>query len=82
MAISSEKCIACQRCCKEISLHLAYAEDPRLIGWLHARGARISHDRGLLVIQLPSVCPKLSDSGCTIYETRPAVCKNYNCEEK
>lgn len=75
-----ELCLKCLKCCKELWIHTAFANDCiGAIEFFKARGMDVQKsDRGILVIKLKSPCQHLTDKGCAIYENRPYVCKLYD----
>lgn len=44
-----------------------------------ARGCKIQMLSGSVAITVPSPCPHLTITGCSVYENRPELCKDYNC---
>ena len=79
MTSDQKTCIECQKCCKKISIYTVYsASDKVAIEFYRARGFTINiTTKGFINLSMDLSCPHLSDTGCTIYETRPEVCRFY-----
>lgn len=69
-------CIACGMCCSGTifdSINL----DPTETKLMAARGGSLA-DEGPTAIPFP--CPMLEGTCCTIYASRPKLCRSYRCE--
>lgn len=74
----SKLCVKCQACCKEVAIHSQYPYTQAVAEFYEARGFRVYNESGMAVIHLDYPCPKLTPLGCSIYETRPEVCKEFD----
>lgn len=75
----SELCLKCMACCKMLSFEV-HATGGAL-EFYKARGAIIRlilNSKEYMFVSIPHVCPKLTKSGCSIYENRPYACKVFD----
>lgn len=87
--ITSEVCIRCGSCCKMTTAPLRTnangVEWYKVIVQQTDRIKLVNIDPENETTKIRFVCPKLvidNDAGtkmCSIYESRPTVCRNYNC---
>jgi uncharacterized protein len=78
-------CTACGNCCKEVSPALRENDVERLAGHLgmsssefaskYLKQAEPSEDDPWIMRERP--CPFLKDNRCSVYEYRPAACREY-----
>ena len=73
-------CKACQKCCKMIAMDTTYPYEHDVIEFYETRGFTVSEmldgNCRLSTMNLP--CPHLCESGCTIYDKRPDVCRIFD----
>lgn len=66
-------------CCKVIAVRAAI--NPQHMQTKHfyeTRGCKIIPTDVLPLIVIPYKCVHLTDAGCSIYDKRPAICRNYD----
>ena len=66
-------CSKCGACCTHIVLKPMFM-DKDIEEHYKARGCEIEDN----VVKVPFPCPKLKDNMCTLYDKRPALCRQYN----
>ena len=74
--ITSELCEKCALCCSNT---ISFPWDDRKIEWFDSAVEKMD---GIEVVGHGSykfTCSHLKDNKCTIYETRPQLCRDYNC---
>lgn len=76
MSDAGALCTACGMCCDGalFSFVALSSEEART---LRLAGAEVRDEGGIL--KLPQRCGALDGCRCTIYETRPFVCRRFNC---
>jgi len=70
-------CMQCKECCRWMTFILTRPTQSLLEAY-RARGCKVKTINENFHIMVPSVCPHLSDFGCSIYHTRPRVCRDYD----
>ena len=77
---NNQKCIECQACCKYISFHFPKKGDLYLYQeFANIRNAEyVKVKNGNVYFRFPSLCRYLKEDGCSIYNMRPQICKNYD----
>lgn len=88
-----ELCISCQECCKVVVFivpQITATDKPAFVSgssvrrveeFYTARGFRVHRGKSLtdeILIEVPSVCPHLTEGGCDIYERRPKACRLFD----
>lgn len=75
-----ELCAECKgACCKTVVFPTQYSEFNSFAKDLYeTRGWFIQVYKGKLWIYKEESCPELTDTGCKIFESRPAACKMYD----
>jgi len=83
MSIAEEQktCIACQFCCRHIELVLEKTATP-FVELLIARGIPLIELNGRWVTLFPNSCQHITEKGCSIYETRPELCRTKKVNTK
>ncbi len=75
-----EDCIKCQLCCKALVFRIAPSKTS--LEFYRARGLKIHKDGSWLAddyfVEVPHVCPHLTNNGCDIYENRPLACQAFD----
>jgi Fe-S-cluster containining protein len=76
-------CLACRKCCREISIYthpiLYMCDAGKIVDFYKARGFEVTRlEEDAIILSLPHVCPHLTGAGCDIYESRPAACAEYS----
>jgi Fe-S-cluster containining protein len=66
-------------CCKVVIFQTRYPATAESIGFFAFRGLKSKEENGYVVVEIDKNCPFLSDKGCTIYASRPQVCRDYDC---
>lgn len=76
----SKLCLQCMECCRYIGIVSATntQEDRE---FYELRGFETIIKGGFLIVLMPNVCQHLKVNGCSIYEERPAHCRNYDGRE-
>ena len=86
---SDNPCLGCEHCCKYVALEIDKPEDKsdfEQIRWFLAHKdvwVFIDHDDSWNV-QFNTRCEKLGDGLCSIYDSRPEICRGYSpgeCEK-
>lgn len=76
-------CENCSKCCESISLPLIWqGVDKNTRRWIKYHNLSIKKINNELHIDIPIKCSKLIDNRCSIYEKRPDVCKEYDCQDE
>jgi len=70
-------CLECMECCKTVALPLM-GFDSHTNEFLMVRGCETYTTNFGLFVLVPSICPYLTENGCSIYELRPHVCQIYD----
>ena len=70
-------CLECLECCHVIAVP-TFLRGDRFKEFYTKRGFRVMMHQGLSLVVLRSTCPHLTDKGCSIYEQRPQVCREYD----
>ena len=73
---ASQLCTACGMCC-DGTLFSFVAVTPDEARTLRGAGVEVRDDAGRL--KLPQRCGALDGCRCTVYETRPFVCRRFDC---
>ena len=70
-------CNGCTRCCwhEAIFLHAEEGDD------IHQYRVTMHHGRPILEHKPDGSCFYLGESGCSIHERRPAVCRTFDCRD-
>ena len=66
-------CNNCGECCQYVMIRID--TEKTNIEWLKLHGIEVDVD--MAKINLP--CSALKNNKCTIYESRPDICRNFNC---
>jgi Fe-S-cluster containining protein len=62
----------------ELVCHDDYFRVPDIRHWLALHGITTREDRGVVLAHIPVPCGALgADNRCTVYETRPEVCRSW-----
>ncbi len=70
-------CNKCGKCCKEVAF---FVNKERFdIDWIQLHGFEVEDQGDKYKIKKQSICSKLVENKCSIYETRPEMCRNFNC---
>jgi Fe-S-cluster containining protein len=74
----SELCLKCMKCCTFLTF-----EVPALgttLEFYKARGVKIQLGitKRTMIVNIPHVCSKLTEKGCSIYKDRPEACKVFD----
>lgn len=74
-----ELCLKCMECCKVLAFPALYCMNNRnFTQFYYNRGCSIIATESLPVVIVESTCPHLTDNGCTIYDSRPKWCREYD----
>ena len=74
--LDNRNCGDCCDCCKQIRIHTdQMSEDIKR--WIELHGLCVEGD----YVRVDVPCSKLLNSKCSIYETRPNVCRDYECNK-
>ena len=73
---SASICVDCGLCC-DGTLHASATVRPDDVETVKAAGLSIVDDGSRRFFRQP--CPRFSCGGCTIYASRPGVCRTYRC---
>ena len=75
--------VHCTACCRWMTFTLSTNGDSHLaakyVQFYKARGCKVrvlSTDN--IAVMVPFVCPSMDEKGCTIYEDRPLLCREYD----
>ena len=73
-------CLECLFCCSKIGIPTRFPIRKEIVEWLEIRGFKVkTTPDGFLDIWHDSFpCPSLTSGGCSIYPSRPDVCKSYD----
>ena len=84
-ARKSELCLSCLECCKWLRFDCGgrtEKEAKAMSNFYTVRGCQTKIvqlvDYYLLVVLVPTICPFLSQKGCSRYDTRPPACRHYD----
>ena len=61
---------------------MSYVKDDDQAMWFEYHDIKVVDKKGGKAAILPIPCRYLKDGRCLIYENRPQVCRDYNCEEE
>jgi Fe-S-cluster containining protein len=75
--MSNVPCHGCRACCVHEVVVLSAADEANLASYEF----RLLGERRVLKHKPNGECIHLSETGCTIYEKRPLVCRNYDCRK-
>ena len=81
MVTESDRCAECGACCKFIELEMRISKEVNvndLRKWLALHN--ITYDEVREKILIPLKCLMLQNNRCSIYETRPQICRNYKVD--
>jgi Putative zinc- or iron-chelating domain len=70
-------CAGCSACCYYAGIPVDKKRDRRRL--LHLLTERDRDGELVLQRRADGACVHLGDRGCTVYEHRPAVCRNFDC---
>jgi len=75
-------CLSCLECCKTLATPFDYYRlSDEDIKFYKMRGAQFfTTNKGPFMV-LNFSCPHLTENGCSIYEERPRICKEYDGRE-
>lgn len=74
-----ELCLQCMECCKVLAFPALYCTSNRnFVEFYRARECAIIATDSLPTVIVESVCPKLTEEGCSIYNKRPRWCREYD----
>ena len=81
--INSDLCVRCGYCCK-VQIPVNIQSDLRVFEFYKAAGLNVSLVEGSNIVKLDmGYCEQLDVSDglyrCKIYDTRPQLCKDFNC---
>lgn len=74
-----DNCLECMECCKVVIFETRYPANDESLGFFKFRGLRCKEDKGYVMVEIDRDCPFISKKGCTIYGSRPHVCRDYDC---
>ena len=74
---ASDLCVSCGLCC-EGAVYERVPIEPEEFGSAVSLGLPITMDLHGVCFSLP--CPRLEDKCCTVYESRPARCRDFYCK--
>lgn len=78
----SALCLQCQKCCKVLPISLRYEPESAMFKTISTffieHGCDAMVIGNTFVISVQHVCQHLTEEGCSIYEKRPEVCRNYD----
>lgn len=74
-------CTGCTECCRWVTFIMQWEPEnfKTYAEFYTARGCKIKMLQGAVAVVVPSVCPNLNSNGCSIYESRPKACRDYDC---
>ena len=80
-------CKGCDKCCKYVLFEVAFQNNYSYLEYLLYHNITLFVDKELKTIDalIETVCNKLKDGKCSIYETKPQICNEYSnivCLEK
>lgn len=79
MMTKSELCLQCLRCCKHLRFEFpVWAFTMYHVEFYTARGCTISKEGDVVYVLVPHTCRHLTPMGCSIYEERPKICRDYD----
>lgn len=70
-------CQMCRDCCNEVTLIVD--KNRTDIPWLLLHGFDITDDGKDIRVKFKVECSKQINNKCSIYESRPEICKNFVC---
>ena len=72
--------LKCSKCCDAI--FLPYPEsDKDILRWVEFHDIKIVDNSKGRFIKIDNKCSKLKHGKCMIYESRPDICKYFDCEQ-
>ena len=72
-------CLRCGNCCDEVAF---FVDKNRTdIEWVKLHGFVVEDRGNEWRIMIKAQCSAKIDNKCSIYETRPEICKNFRCEK-
>jgi Fe-S-cluster containining protein len=72
-------CEQCGECCESMEFPVV-ADADGYYQWIVIHGGEVVFKHGLLLARLPLPCSRLEDGKCGIYDSRPQMCRDYECE--
>jgi Fe-S-cluster containining protein len=69
----------CGKCCNEVTLIIDRNRTD--IEWLELHNLKVKEDGNDIRVTIKLSCSKQIDNKCSIYESRPEICKNFRCEK-
>ena len=84
----ADECQRCGFCCTYAQIRMFNdAENRDKIKWFQMHGCRTIEKEEVIRIFIPITCSALVYNGetkkysCAIYDTRPQICRNYECKK-
>jgi Fe-S-cluster containining protein len=75
----SELCLKCLKCCTYIAVpSIIDSNNAFVVNFYKTRGCKTFVHKNILMIVIEYKCPHLTENGCSIYDKRPIICKNYD----
>jgi len=74
-------CENCSKCCDNINLPIPKVSED-IKRWIELHYLKIVEIDGIDYVKIDNKCCKLIAGECSIYETRPDVCRQYDCNKK
>jgi len=81
MTDQQRKCLECRQCCEYLQVPVTMLS-MEVIDFFLFRGEQmfINSNNGVLTLRIYKPCQYLTENGCSIYENRPEICRNFMCE--
>ncbi|OQB74770.1 MAG: hypothetical protein BWX92_02888 [Deltaproteobacteria bacterium ADurb.Bin135] len=75
-----DACLNCLACCK--SLVFQVSSHPETINFYKTVGCKIHYNLFVsgkfIFVEVPHICDKLTEKGCSIYDKRPLSCQRFD----
>lgn len=73
-------CHQCSKCCQKIVIRIGEEVTDDYLKWASFHDLNIVDIQGYHYLLIDKACSQLKDGACMIQETKPELCKRFDCQ--